>query len=229
MKTTIARCIFLVLLLAVTSAAWADYVNPPDFTPQRTLFWEFSQSATENPVSVAGGTWDEGQWECDFLETSGSLQWYPSSGRWAGRTGLIGYDNSNGESSASGSWKIHINNFPLPNPVKLIWFEVEVCQWGTVDSTPSFNVPEGCVVQKVGTPFEEQLAPGVFRINEKWEIRPNPGWEEFLWSFTVSAGSGILVDKFYISTACVPEPSSLIALGTGLMGLGGLIMRKRRT
>lgn len=228
MKTTTAKCILLMLLLAVTSAAWADYVNPPDFTPQRTLFWEFTQSASEDPTSVVGGTWNEGIWECDFLEDSGSLQWYASFSRWSERTGLIGFDNSDGQVSVSGSSKIHINNFPTPNPVKYIWFEVEVYQWGDVTSTASFVVPEGCTATKVEAGPPTLLPDGGFRSNDKWEIRPNPGYEEFIWSFTVGPGSGILVDKFYVSTACVPEPSAIVVLGSGLVGLIGFASKKRR-
>ena len=230
MKTTTAKCILLMLLLAVTSAAWAGYTYPPPFTPQRTLFCEFSQSATEDPYTQFGPTWHQGDFACDHFPQSENLQWYASSSRWPGRTGLVGRDNSTGEGSVSGYWKIHINNFPPQNPVKFIWYEVEYYRWGDVSSTPSFNVPQGFTAEKIEVECrQEQLSDGSFRANDKWEIRPNPIYEEFVWNFLVSPGSGILVDKFYISTACVvPEPSSLVALGAGLMGLGGLMMRKRR-
>jgi len=228
MKTTTAKCMILMLLLAVTSAAWADYTNPPPFTPQRTLFCEFSQSATEDPYTQFGPTWHQGDFTCDHFPQSQNFQWYSSIDGWQGHSGLVGYDNTEGQGSVSGSWAIHINNFNTPNPLKLVYYEAVIYQWGDVNSVPSFVLPNGFEPEKVDAGPPVPLPDGGLLIHDTWEIRPNPDWEEFTWSFTIQPHSGIVCDRFYISTACVPEPSSLVALGAGFLGLGGLMMRKRR-
>jgi hypothetical protein len=71
------------------------------------------------------------------------------------------------------------------------------------------------------------LNPGE-RTTQYWQIKPNPWWEEITCSFYGPAGGGVYLDHFYVSTACVPEPTSILALGSGLMGLLGLRIRKRR-
>ena len=231
MKAAITKyCLIAVLLFALGSVASASvpvYVNPPQFEPQRTLMWDFSQSGWETPEYTVGGPWDSGIWECDWLEHSGALTWY-DQGAWQGRQGFIGYDNTNGTVDASGSLQIHINNFETPNPHKLVWYEAEVCQWGNVSAEPSFEVPEGFHAYKAEAGPPTDTGDGGLRMNDLWIIWPNPTWETFVWNFTVKPDSGILVDKFYISTACVPEPSSLMVLGAGLMGLGGFLTRRKR-
>ena len=218
------------LLIALASAASATvgYVNPPQFTPQRTLFWDFSQSDWTTPATMVGPTWDQGDWTCDDISHSSTLQWYEGPNGWTGHQGLIGCDNTNGTGTVNGSLAIHINNFPPQNPLKLVWYEVVVKQWGEgLYSEASFGLPQGYTADKVILNSTE-LPEGGMVANDGWEIRPNPTWETFTWNFSVPAGGGVLVDRFYISTACVPEPSSLMALGAGLMGLGGFLVRRKR-
>ena len=40
-------------------------------------------------------------------------------------------------------------------------------------------------------------------------------------------GSVVFFDKLYVATECVPEPSSILALSGGLIGLLGIARRRR--
>ncbi len=43
----------------------------------------------------------------------------------------------------------------------------------------------------------------------KWFIRPNPWWEQI----NIGYGPGTVITMLKVDTWCVPEPSSLLALG----------------
>lgn len=234
MRTAIGRHIFcgllIVVLASMASSAFArvapvDYVNPPDFTPQRTLCWEFDSASWETPLTLAGPAWGTGEMSGDSITHSDNMQFYTGD-MWAGHYGMIGYDNTNGTEAVDGWLSIHISNFNTPNPVKYIWGEVEATQWGAVVQDGLFTGPEGAALYHIKS--NDVSIPGGGRSDMKWSIHPNPSWEVFTWTFHMPAGTGMYVDKFFLSTACVPEPSALMALGTGLVGLIGFASRKRR-
>lgn len=227
MKAIVRRFVFALLIALAASAASASvgYVNPPDFTPQRTLFWDFSQSGWTTPTTIAGPTWGTGEMAGDSVASS-NVNWYGSS-ILTSHTGMIGYNNLSGQTPVHGSMTIHLSNYSTQNPVKYLWMEVSALQWGAVTSDGIFSTTGEYQCDRLSGTDAPQ-ADGSMLINAKWSIRPNPSWESFTWTFDVPAGGGILVDKFYVSTACVPEPSALMALGTGLVGLIGVASRKRR-
>lgn len=229
MKTRFLTLSILALLLIATAAfaTAPTYVNDPPFDPQRTLLWDFSQSGWETPQTIAGPTWGTGDMAGDSLTHSDTVQWYNTS-VWSGRQGMMGNDNSNGQSTVTGSMTIHINNYVNSNPLKRIYMEVEFLQWGTVTVEGDFFAPDGYQRQENREAFvETPLDGGAMRINQLYEIRPNPSFEEFRLNFVAAPGAGFLVDRFAVSTACVPEPSALMALGGGL-GMLGLAWRRRR-
>lgn len=230
MKIQFIRLGLLLLLLAAASSAFAlipGYDNPPPFDPQRTLLWDFSASDTwETPFTAVGPTWDTGDWTCDDITYSPNLQWVDASSQWAGHQGMIGLDNTQGTDMQTMWIKFHINNFPPVNPLKKVWYEAEIITWGEAQGSDTVTSAPGYTCSEIDH-MDEDLGPG-FRIDALWYIEPNPLWEEVTLSCDILAGGGVFVDNFYVSTACVPEPSALLALGSGLLGLAGLVIRKRR-
>ncbi len=229
MKATVKYFVCAVLLVVLGSAASASmigYVNPPPFEAQRTMFWDFSQGSWQTPYTLVGPTWDTGDWTCDDVTFSSNLQWFGTNDHWAGRFGMIGLDNTNGETGQTIWFKMHINNYTTPNPVKKVWFEGTLTTWGGSEGAVIPGVPEGSSFWV--TNEHDQPVDGGILVNGLWSIHPNPTWEEITWTCYVPAGGGCLVDSVFTSTACVPEPSALVAFATGLFGLCGVVAKRRR-
>ncbi len=228
MKAFMKCSVLLALLVVAASSASAvvGYAHQPPFTPQRTVFWTFGSQDWQTPITATGPTWDTGEWTCDEVTYSSNLQWYDSNSNWVGHQGMIGLDNQTNTDQTV--WiKFHINNYTTANALKKFWTEGELITWGNVIGSVDMAVPQGYQVGDPQQGPDEDLNPG-FRINVLWNITPNPTWEELTWQAYVPAHSGVLIDKVFVSTACVPEPGSLMALGTGFMGILGLSLRRRR-
>jgi hypothetical protein len=63
------------------------------------------------------------------------------------------------------------------------------------------------------------------------EFMPNPPWEEFSFSINLPQGTSYWIDDLHIATECVdpiPEPCTVLLIGTGLLGLAGLRKRGRK-
>jgi hypothetical protein len=235
MKAFVKCCVILALLAVVASGASASvvgYVHEPPFVPQRTMLWTFWNSqAWQTPITTVGPTWDSntqeyGDWTCDNVSVSDEVRWYDTSANWAGHQGMIGLDNSQGQIGQTVSVTFHINNYATQNALKKLWFEGSLVTWGSVMGTVDYRLPDGFSCE-VLPDYYDDLNPGQ-RADALWLITPNPSWEEMTWTAYVPAGGGILLDNIYVSTACVPEPSALMALGGSLAGMLGLAWRRRR-
>jgi hypothetical protein len=74
----------------------------------------------------------------------------------------------------------------------------------------------------------EDLGGNRYHENDWWRVEPNPPWEKIELNFTAPAGAVVYVDSFHVATECIPEPSTILLLGCGALGLFGIIIRNRR-
>lgn len=120
-------------------------------------------------------------------------------------------------------WTASIPNFVNQNPAKYmriqIWF---------VGAKPVFTGVNGIY----GMPGNESMQPftlvgemgdPVFWLTD-WVIQPNPNWEQISFGFLQGQTA---INKVIIDTWCVPEPGSVIALSAGLLGMFGMIRRRK--
>jgi hypothetical protein len=212
----------LVAIMAAPVAA-GDWVNPPpfDLTQERVrdLEWDFlSPGNWQVPVTHIGPEWDGPGWECDEIRVEGLEHFYEDP-TGSGRTGLIGIDNRNGDTSQTGKITFHVNNFD-ENPIKYYWDEAEYYNVGFEVVIPDDH--EGA--WEIKNP--EDLPNGWMRDNADGWIKPNPYWEEFVWTFDVAPGEMAFLDNFRVATVCVPEPCSLTLWAVGVIGV--LVCARRR-
>ncbi|MEN6357590.1 MAG: PEP-CTERM sorting domain-containing protein [Armatimonadota bacterium] len=215
-------CFIVVLccLIGIIAMSTAQaYTNNPPFNPQRTLCWNFNSSNWQKPETVIGPIWDEGEWICDDIRTTGdvnSLHWYEA--------GYIGVDNTNGTGNVVVDLIFHVNNYDNNNPIKYVWDEA-VYAFPNADS---FNLVAPAGYETSWQIINKVNSGNWLTDNLTGTIMPNPDWEEFVWHFNVAAGQTAYLDRFCVSTLCTPEPSSIVVLLGGLGVLGKMIIRRKK-
>ncbi len=201
----------------VTSSAWADDLTPPPWSRYQpgTTFeeWEFS---TSDPVTSP---------EPGYFNPYGepSAHAYPGTGQnwvdeWGGRQGIW---------PLSGTIEATIPNDPEPNPYKDIWVQLTWAKQVESSTPVVWDMTSGVY----GTLVEqEELGPtGEAAPNDYWyhsvyeiHIVPNPSSE------IVKIDGTLLVNELVVNTICVPEPSTLVLLVVGAVGLLVCSRRHRR-
>ena len=116
------------------------------------------------------------------------------------------------------TWPLfHVNNFPEQNAYKDFWAEiVYYTSEGIQDDFFTMDFPGDGSWEVLNRTL---LSTGAVRINISGQIRPNPNWEEFIFTFNIPAGEAMLLDKFIVSTLCIPEPPTLLILGITSLAL----------
>jgi hypothetical protein len=221
------RALIAVLLLVPAMGAQGGYVNPPPTPPfipdharARTLWWDFDGPIWQLPVTIWGPQWDTGIFECDEFVTT-NVEWFAQPVYWPGHTNVIGTENRSPE-----TWTVtirfHVNNFDCNNPDKYIWDEAVYNVGGgatlnfSVRTATGYNLGWEQILNPVSLPEGGRMD------NYYAVIHPNPYWEEFVWTFVVPPGGYAYLDRFYLTTICIPEP----ATGLGIAAFA-LLLRRR--
>ncbi len=113
---------------------------------------------------------------------------------------------------------MEVPNQMVDNPYKDIY--VEIGFLGELDGFAVYPVPFGGSMGLI-RPHEVEVDPvnGWKKLIGWHRLEPNPGRERICYSFSGAAA----VDYVIVNTVCVPEPLTI-----SLLGLGGLMLRRRR-
>ncbi|MFQ3549065.1 MAG: PEP-CTERM sorting domain-containing protein [Armatimonadota bacterium] len=219
------KIILLIISMLIYSSSYAlalGDLDKFDFPPQRCISWNFQYDEMwTNGFANLGPNWG---WGVDEVIYDNHITWYETSTLWEGKSGFIGYDNTQGNSDVSLQLRIRINNYPDPNPLKKV--KLQMSAVGDV-TAQLFGPDESFSVEGFDEFNTYYFEPDLIWIYG--EIKPNPHYEDILIIFNVPAGQYAFIDDLNICTACiVPEPGSFLALGTGIAAIAGFVLRRNK-
>lgn len=214
------RClgILLALCFAMGSVAIAHDLYPPDWRDSEGAtfqHWTFSTDA--NPAAPEVERNSYGDPTATITVGDLGIGWVdvdiPSYGSMSGVWDL----------GISGTIDLYIPNRPTPGPYKDVW--VQVTYLVEPFGQPEVNVVGAELICEPESQVVEEL-PGFGQwicAVSKWRIYPNPDSEIVQ---ITAGGFGSVIDQIVVDTKCVPEPSALVSLLAGAVGM--LISRRRR-
>lgn len=214
------RCFGVVLALcfAVGGAALAHDLYPPEWRDSDGAtfqHWTFSTDANPAAPEVVRNAY--GDPTAVITVGDMGIGWVDVD--------IFGYGSMSGvwDLGSGGTIDLYVPNRPTPGPYKDIWVQITYL-------LDPFDAPEVNVIgaELIGEP-ESQIVeelPGFGQwicAVSKWRIYPNPDNE----IVQITAGNfGSVIDQIVVDTKCVPEPSCMVSLLAG--GVGLVIGRRRR-
>jgi len=194
-------------------------IDNPWITPfpyQRNIRYTFDNGLDLSQV-ICQGSDDRVLHPSDWIQIE-NMTWFDNDAFIFGaarRYGLVGINNRQGTTAVTGSITFHIDNWDSPNDWKHVWQEFIDTSSGGISVSYGLDMPAGYEELTGGSLITHLLADGYTIRNDPDKIWPNPPWEEVVVEVSVNAGSYYLLDEAHIATECVPEPATLLLLGSG--------------
>jgi hypothetical protein len=215
------RClgILLALCFVIGSVAMADDIYPPSWrgdsgtTYQQWIFLTGANLAApdqvDNPYGDPTATMIVGDMGVGWIDVD-------QFGTYGSRTGLW-------DLGSAGTIDLDIPNRPGGGAYKDIW--VQVTYFVGMFDAPEVSIAGAQQLEGWDSRVVEQVDDfdAWHCAVSKWRITPNPDSEVVR---ITASGLGSVIDQVVVDTKCVPEPSCIVSLLAGAMGL--LISRRRR-
>lgn len=205
------------LTLAPSIAAADDFAPPPWFRglPSAiTAEWEFDAPA--NPALPGGPLTNV------FVKGTGGS---PTDAVLTGAAGL-GWGPGDGDGGwffpDGGDILFTVDNVVDIEPVKHIWLQVTHTPGLGLGLDPLFGINVGATGS---TPSAISMTPvDAIHTIFTWDMFPNPPWE----TFRLLVFGGGEIDQVVVDTISIPEPSTFVLCGIGIVAVGLVARRRRR-